>query len=103
MDLPAGLAVKRAYIPRGCHQQGRIKQTGVWLPHHPPTLVAWPGSPRRTGAEDEPVDGAHAATPLLANNEDAEVPLPWIEKARLVAPFVLGVAAVVALALFGLR
>ena len=21
-----------AYIPRGCHQQGRIKQTGVWLP-----------------------------------------------------------------------
>jgi hypothetical protein len=95
--------MKRTYIPRGADQQGRIKQTGVWMPHHPPTLVAWPGSPRRTGPEDEPVDGAHAATPLLADNEDAEVPLPWSDLIRLVAPFALGVAAVVALAFFGWR
>mgnify|MGYP001809904478 CR=1 FL=1 len=90
-----------AYIPKGCHQQGRIKQTGGWLPRHPPGLVAWPGSPRRTGPEDESVDGAHAATPLLADKEDAEVPLPWIEKARFVAPAVVAVAAVLTLAYFG--
>ncbi len=86
MDLSAGLAVKRAYIPRGCHQQGRIKQTGVWMP-------------RRADGTPE---AAHAATPL-SDDTDAWEPVTWPELIRLVAPFALGVAAVVALALFGWR
>ena len=73
------------------------------MPHHPPDLVAWPGCPRRLSPDQEPIDGAHAATPLLADNEDAEVPLPWTEKARFLAPAVVAVAAVVALALYGWR
>ncbi len=75
-----------AYIPKDCHQQGRIKQTGVWLP-------------RRADGTPE---AAHAATPL-SDDTDAWEPMPWQETVRLVAPFVIGVAAVVALAWFGWR
>ncbi|MEY3252392.1 MAG: hypothetical protein RL227_1365 [Pseudomonadota bacterium] len=76
-----------AYIPKHCHQQGRIKQTGVWLP-------------RRADGTPE---AAHAATPL-SDDTDAYVEFTWPEMLRLVAPFVLGVAAVVvALAFYGWR
>jgi hypothetical protein len=42
--------MKRTYIPRGAHQQGRIARTGVWLP------------PRADGTPE----AAHAATATTA-------------------------------------
>ena len=75
-----------AYIPKHCDQQGRIKQTGVWFP-------------RRADGTPE---AAHAATPLT-DDQDAWEPVPWTDLIRLVAPFVIGVAVVVALALYGWR
>ncbi len=78
--------MKRTYIPSGCHQQGRIKQTGVWIPRR------MDGTP----------EAAHAAT-LLSDDTDAWKPMTWQETARLVAPAVLAVAAFVVLALLGWR
>ncbi len=78
--------MKRVYIPHGGDKQGRIKQTGVWLPRR------MDGTP----------EAAHAATPL-SDDTDAWEPMPWQETARLVAPAVLAVAAFVALAFFGWR
>jgi hypothetical protein len=76
--------MKRTYIPRGAHQQGRIARTGVWLP------------PRADGTPE----AAHAATPL-SDDTDAWEPMTWQETARLVAPAVVAVAAVLCVALFG--
>ena len=78
--------MKRTYIPRGAHQQGRIAQTGVWMP-------------RRADGTPE---AAHAATPL-SNDTDAWEPVTWPELIRLVAPAALAVAAVLAFAFFGWR
>ena len=75
-----------AYIPKDCHQQGRIKKTGVWLPRR---------------ADGTPEAG-HAATPL-PDDTDAWEPVPWPELIRLIAPAVLAVAGLVALALYAWR
>lgn len=92
------------YIPKHCDQQGRVRQTGVWLPRRVHDAADLPRDEfAQTFSDGKELDGAHAATPLLADTEDAGAPLPWIEKARLVAPFVIGVAAAVALALYGWR
>ncbi len=78
--------MKRAYIPHGVTQQGRNKQTGVWLP-------------RRADGTPE---AAHAATPL-SDDTDAWEPVTWPELIRLVAPFAVAVVALVALAFYGWR
>jgi hypothetical protein len=78
--------MKRTYIPRDMDQQGRIPHTGVWLP-------------RRA---DSAPEAAHAATPL-SDDTDAWEPMTWQETARLVAPAVVAVAVVVALAWYGWR
>ena len=64
--------MKRAYIPHGCHQQGRL-QTGQWLPRRvePGDFAdTYPTGPA-------PLDGAHAATSVGAEPERAP---SWIER-----------------------
>ena len=69
-------AVKRAYIPRGCHQQGRL-QTGQWLPRRVITTrheVDADGFPLTYATEPAPLDGAHAATSVGAEPDTQQRP-----------------------------
>lgn len=64
---------RRAYIPKGCDQQGRL----------------------RDGAREP--EAAHAATAIGADDEDAWEPMLWSEIVNLIGPPLVALLCIVGL------